>query len=137
MKMITLNIIFILLSIVNLVNCVNDVGGRCRLSIDCSGSLDCVNKICTGCVLCGEQPTDGQKCCESCPLDNEGYCGHKPAPECTSWRECGDFKYATCCTEGEHAGKCMSWSDPKPIAGDQTCYVTCGTRYCSFPKSNV
>lgn len=74
----TVKFIFILLNIIKLVNCVNDVGGSCRLSIDCSGALDCINNICTGCVLCGDKPTNNLKCCDTCPLDNEGYCGHKP-----------------------------------------------------------
>lgn len=73
MKMITVNIIFILLSIVNFVNCVNDVGGPCRLSI-----------------------------------------------ECTSWRE--------------YVGKCIPWQDQ---SDPRYCWKTCGTQYCSFPKSNV
>ena len=108
MKMITVNIIFILLSIVNFVNCVNDVGGSCRLSIDCSGALDCVNKICTGCVLCGEQPIYGQKCCESCPLDNEGYCGHKPLGELD---QCNNICKGNCkCYEPQ--GICVMIDNP-------------------------
>ncbi len=88
-----------------------------------------MNNVCVDCAVCGTQPTDTLPCCKSYQLADDGYCGHKPTPQCTSWRDCGAFATAICCTEAEDGGRCVSWLG--------SCRLTCGTTTCSFPYGRV